>query len=107
MNATLHGMSARLNISQLEKLLKPGAVHRPPITSDDQIHNFPPGSKKYLGLKKFELQINGSLVMNFSDGTQATYDPAKNAPSYCLDYVTNLCSDDTKTWQAVPGYSNT
>jgi len=98
-NATLHGMSARLNITQLEKLLKPGVVHRPPITSDDQIQNFPPGSKKYLGLRKFELQINGSLVMNFSDGTQATYDPAKNAASYCLDYVTNICSDDTKTWE--------
>ena len=106
MNATLHGIDGSLNITQLEKLMKPGVLHRSPTTDDDQIHNFPEGSKKYIGLADFELLINESLVMNFSDGSQATYDKAKhNGSSYCLDFVTNLCSE-TMTWYVVPEYSN-
>ena len=65
-----------------------------------QINNFPEG-KTYIGLNDFKLLINGSLVMNFSDGSQATYDtPSKakrNGSSYCLDYVTKKCSENL-TW---------
>ena len=104
-NATLHGINASLNVMHLEKLLKSGDPHLPPSTNDDQINNFPEG-KKYLGLNEFKLLINGSLVMNFSDGSQATYDKAKKiGSSYCLDFVTILCSDDL-TWYVVTEYSN-
>ena len=100
MNATLHGIDASLNVMVLEKLIKSGDPHLPPNPNDDQLHNLPEG-KKYLGLRNFELQINGSLVMNFSDGSQATYDaPSKakrNGSSYCLDYVTKKCSENL-TW---------
>ena len=98
MNATLHGIDASLNVMHLEKLLKSGDPHLPPITYDEQINDFPPGSKLYLGLGDFKLLINGSLVMNLSDGSQATYDKAiRTGSSYCLDYVTKKCSENL-TW---------
>ena len=100
MNASLHEIDASLNVMHLEKLLKSGDPHLPPSTNDDQINNFPEG-KTYLGLNDFKLLINGSLVMNFSDGSQATYDaPSKakrNGSAYCLDYVTKKCSENL-TW---------
>ena len=97
MNATLHGIDASLKVMHLEKFIKSGDPHLPPNTVDDQFQNFPEG-KKFLGLRNFELQINGSLVMNFSDGSQETYDKAKGTgSSYCLDYVTKKCSENL-TW---------
>ena len=56
-NAKLHGMNARFNITQLEKLMNSGVPNLPTYTIDRQVQNF--HTFKYIGLGNFQLLIVG------------------------------------------------
>ena len=55
--AKLHGMNARFNITQLEKLMNSGVPNLPTYTIDRQVQNF--HTFKYIGLGNFQLLIVG------------------------------------------------
>ena len=68
--------------------------------SDDQIHNSPKQTKLYMGdYESFKIESkdgNVTLTVNVS-GEEVTYGKDQDGQHWCLDLVTQKCSDDM-TW---------
>ena len=68
--------------------------------SDDQRHNRPDGTKLYMGdYESFKIESkDGNVILTVNvSGEEVTYYKDQDGQHWCLDLVTQKCSDDM-TW---------